>query len=106
MRRIRTVHHLPLLASLTLVFAGACGGDTGSMDGEADMQPGESAQEAEPIRLGPADGHDLPATELERVALGSVAPDFSLQTIAGDTVTLSSFRGQKDVILVFYRGHW
>jgi peroxiredoxin len=40
------------------------------------------------------------------VAVGSVAPDFSLRTLAGDTLTLSDFRGKKDVILVFYRGHW
>ena len=44
--------------------------------------------------------------ELDRVAVGSVAPDFSLPTLAGDTVTLSEFRGVKDVVLVFYRGHW
>ena len=63
-------------------------------------------QDAEPLRLGPTDGHDLPPTDLERVALGTVAPDFSLRTLDGDPLTLSSFRGQKNVILVFYRGHW
>jgi peroxiredoxin len=62
--------------------------------------------EAEPVALGPADGLELPATDLERVAVGSMAPDFSLLTLDGDTVTLSSFRGSKDVVLVFYRGHW
>jgi len=59
----------------------------------------------EPVRLGPADGEDLPATDLERVAVGTVAPDFTLESYSGKTVTLSDYRGQ-EVILVFYRGHW
>ena len=50
------------------------------------------AQQAEPPALGPSDGFDLPATDLERVAVGTLAPDFSLETITGDTVTLSDFR--------------
>ena len=60
----------------------------------------------EPVALGPADGFDLPPTDLDRVAVGSVAPDFSLRTIQGDTLTLSAFRGLQNVVLVFYRGHW
>jgi peroxiredoxin len=24
----------------------------------------------------------------------------------GDVVTLSDFRGKKNIVLVFYRGHW
>lgn len=58
------------------------------------------------IMLGPRDGRDLPATDLNRVAVETVAPDFSLATLSGDTVTLSAFRGAKNVVLVFYRGHW
>ena len=45
-------------------------------------------------------------TDLERVAVGSFAPDFTLESKDGATVTLSRFRGRKDVVLVFYRGHW
>lgn len=56
--------------------------------------------------LGPVDGHDLPGVALERVAVGDVAPDFSLESFSGDTVALSDFRGEKNVVLVFYRGHW
>ena len=52
------------------------------------------------------DGIDLAPTDIERVAVGMEAPDFSLASITGETVTLSSFRGAKNVILVFYRGHW
>jgi hypothetical protein len=33
---------------------------------------------------------------------GDIAPDFTLQNIAGtETITLSSFRGQKPVALIF-----
>jgi cytochrome oxidase Cu insertion factor (SCO1/SenC/PrrC family) len=35
--------------------------------------------------------------------VGSTAPDFSLNSAWGDTVALSSYRGQKNVVLLFYR---
>ena len=56
--------------------------------------------------LGPVDGHDLPAIDLERVSVGTEAPDFSLEALSGDVITLSDYRGKKNVVLVFYRGHW
>ncbi|GIW42339.1 MAG: hypothetical protein KatS3mg076_2916 [Candidatus Binatia bacterium] len=37
--------------------------------------------------------------------VGTVAPDFTLRDHTGREVTLSSFRG-RNVLLVFYRGHW
>lgn len=63
-------------------------------------------QEPEQVVLGPVDGHDLAATDLDRVQVGQAAPDFSLVSLAGPPVTLSSYQGMKNVILVFYRGHW
>lgn len=33
-----------------------------------------------------------------------IAPDFTLQDIDGQSVTLSQFRGRKNVLLVFNRG--
>ena len=56
--------------------------------------------------LGPADGRELPGADLERVAVGSEAPNFTLASYSGDAVELASYRGQKHVVLVFYRGHW
>ena len=56
--------------------------------------------------IGPVDGHDLSATDIERVAVGDVAPDFTLPQYGGGNVTLSQFRGNKNVVLVFYRGFW
>lgn len=56
--------------------------------------------------LGPTDGRELPAAAIERVAVGLPAPDFTLERFGGGTLTLSQFRGKKNVVLVFYRGHW
>jgi cytochrome oxidase Cu insertion factor (SCO1/SenC/PrrC family) len=57
-------------------------------------------------RLGPANGRDLSPYDLERIKVGSTAPDFTLQDLDGKPVTLSQFKGQKKVVLVFYRGYW
>jgi cytochrome oxidase Cu insertion factor (SCO1/SenC/PrrC family) len=58
------------------------------------------------LTLGPADGGDLSPTDLERVQISSPAPDFTLEDEKGTPVSLSQFRGKKNVVLVFYRGHW
>jgi cytochrome oxidase Cu insertion factor (SCO1/SenC/PrrC family) len=47
----------------------------------------------------------LPPADLNRVAVGVVAPDFELPSAAGGSLKLSSLRG-KNVVLVFYRGYW
>lgn len=57
-------------------------------------------------KLGPKDGAGLPPLDTSRVAVGTTAPDFTLESKDGGTVTLSQFRGKKEVVLVFYRGHW
>ncbi len=62
--------------------------------------------EQAPVQLGPVDGFDLAPTDLERVSVGSIAPDFSLEAMNSDTLTLSDYRGDKNIVLVFYRGHW
>ena len=66
----------------------------------------DDAERAGSVVLGPADGRELPGIDLERVKVGDVAPDFSLASLAGPVVTLSDFRGTRNVILVFYRGYW
>ena len=91
---------LSLLAGITAILP-AC-----AQNGEPGDADAVIRQAAEPVTLGPKDGFDLPPTDLQRVAEGTAAPDFSLRTLAGDTLTLSDFRGEKEVILVFYRGHW
>ncbi len=56
--------------------------------------------------LGPKDGPTDPPTDLDRVKVGDVAPDFTLEALDGRHLTLSGYRGLKNVVLVFYRGHW
>ena len=56
--------------------------------------------------LGPTDGRDLAPADTGRVAVGDEAPDFTLASYDQGPLTLSEFRGEKDVVLVFYRGHW
>ena len=55
---------------------------------------------------GPKDGAKEAATDLGRIKVGQPAPDFTLQDSDGKNVTLADYRGKKNVVLVFYRGHW
>jgi len=41
---------------------------------------------------------------MSKVSLHSPAPDFTLEGFTGNPVTLSDFRGDKNVLLVFNRG--
>lgn len=36
------------------------------------------------------------------VAIGAKAPDFTLPATSGEEITLSSFHGRQNVLLVFY----
>ena len=65
-----------------------------------------AAQGRDTPALGPRDGAGLAAADTGRVRVGASAPDFTLESKDGGTVTLSQFRGKKNIILVFYRGHW
>jgi len=57
-------------------------------------------------QLGPKDGANLSATDLKRVKVGDSAPDFVLEDADGKKISLSDFRGKKNVVLAFYRGRW
>jgi peroxiredoxin len=41
---------------------------------------------------------------MSRVALNAAAPDFTLADFRGQPVSLRSYQGQKNVLLVFNRG--
>lgn len=56
--------------------------------------------------LGPKDSAKLPPADLSRLKVGDEAPDFTLEDQDTKPVTLSSYRGKKTVVLVFYRGYW
>jgi peroxiredoxin len=45
---------------------------------------------------------DTPTT----VRVGEPPPEFTLSDDTGRPVSLGDYRGQKPVVLVFYRGHW
>jgi len=87
------------LLAAGIVTVGGCG------DGDEAMEQA-ATDEMQEIVLGPADGHELSPTDVDRVSAGEAAPDFSATSLAGPVVTLSQFRGKKNVVLFFYRGHW
>jgi cytochrome oxidase Cu insertion factor (SCO1/SenC/PrrC family) len=67
-----------------------------------------SASGQEPAKSLPVKGSpdDFPLAKPQIAsAVGRVAPDFSLPDAEHRAVKLSSFRGQK-VLLIFYRGYW
>jgi len=97
MRRLGAV----ILAGATALAACSADGDT-----DATASGNDDGMMAQSVALGPVDGRDLPPIDLERVQVGQPAPDFTLASLAGPNVTLSDFRGEKNVVLVFYRGHW
>ena len=41
---------------------------------------------------------------VKKVAINKPAPDFTLSDFSGQSVSLSDYRGQKHVVLVFNRG--
>ena len=47
---------------------------------------------------------DNPFQFVNPLPVGTPAPDFRLQTASGDPVKLSSFKGKKNVVLIFYQG--
>ena len=95
---MRTQYALTLLAAGVVALGGCGGGD------EAIEQA--AMDEVEEVVLGPTDGHDLSPTDIDRVFAGQMAPDFSATSLEGPIVTLSQLRGEKNVVLFFYRGHW
>ena len=40
------------------------------------------------------------------IAVGEMAPDFTLENHVGSKTMLAASRGKNPVVLVFYRGYW
>ena len=60
--------------------------------GAAAMPSMASGQAGGSATLGPKDSAGLPALDTGRVAIGTSAPDFTLEKREGGTLTLSHFR--------------
>ncbi len=48
----------------------------------------------------------MAADSSERVQVGQEAPEVALPGLGDETHTLSALRGEKNTVLVFYRGAW
>ena len=81
-----------LLAALALT---ACGASS-----EPAAAPAEPAAPTEASAASQRDSTGAP------VAAARMAPAFELPNAAGETVSLASYAGDKNVVLVFYRGFW
>lgn len=102
--RVRTERR-GLIVACTVVALSACGTEAPADGMRTDLET-DSVDGTASRMLGPVDGRDLPGADLGRVAVGDPAPDFSLMSYRGDVLTLSDHRGERDILLVFYRGHW
>jgi len=51
-------------------------------------------------------GHQKPRDSELKVRAGQAAPDFTLQAVSRNTVTLSEFKGKKNVVLSFVPAAW
>lgn len=45
-------------------------------------------------------------THAERVEEGQEAPAFTLESSAGESHSLSDLRGEKNLVVIFFRGTW
>jgi len=75
---------LRVFGAITLVIGSiACAKLNSSLSGDGDLKPRNSP-----------------------VAVGEMAPDFTLDSQSNQKVTLSSARASMPTVLVFYRGYW
>lgn len=58
------------------------------------------------LTVAPASGSSTSAQQAERVEVGDQAIDFTMQSIDGETYRLSDLRGERNAILIFFRGTW
>ena len=94
MRNIRLAV-LAVALALSLVALTACGASS------------ESTATAPQLTVAPATGsEEQPSTAEAAPPSAKMAPNFELPNAKGETVSLASYAGDKNVVLVFYRGFW
>lgn len=100
-RRALTRSGVVAVLSLAMLALAACG---------PSAEPTEEALgvTAEPPSAASStpDSDSAPDDTPEPEAQGKIAPKFTLPSAAGESVSLESFAGDKNVVLVFYRGFW
>ena len=87
-----------LMAVLALAACGAPAEPT-------EAEPSPTAEPATAVPATPAGNSSSTATEYPQPQ-GKIAPGFTLPSAAGESVSLASFAGDRNVVLVFYRGFW
>ena len=65
-----------------------------------------AAEEGESHPAAHVTGNEGTAAEASTPTMASAAPRFTLPSASGESVSLASFAGDKNVVLVFYRGFW
>src|SRR5699024_8849219 len=68
----------------------------GTDDEEDNMEQDGALLEAEQAQ--PDGDEPVEITDEEGIELGNIAPDFELETLEGDTVKLSDYRGEKVIV--------
>ena len=95
-----------VFALLGLVVAACGGGDS--------TQPAAGASGPTPTSApAPSGGESLPTSTVSQPTAtppsspaAGLAPPFTLPTARGGTVSLASYLGERNVVLVFYRAFW
>jgi peroxiredoxin len=100
----------PSTDSVLDVLASLAGMDRSSLNGQSDSEPATAMSDDD------IDGMEdavtvRPTAVPEAVVIGAPSvgdrvPDFKLPTARGDTVSLSEYAGDKNVVFVFFRAWW
>ncbi len=91
---------LAVALALVVMALAACGSES------AQSTPDSPQPTAPPATAVPTPGADSAATMEAPEPASNTAPKFELSNAIGETVSLGSYAGSKNVVLVFYRGFW
>ena len=87
---------ITLALALSIAVLAACG---------SAAEPEQAAKAPEPTSAPAASSTQAEATE-PLAPSARMAPTFGLPNARGEAVSLASYAGDKNVVLVFYRGFW
>ena len=94
-----------VLLALTVFTLTACGGEPTGYTPE--RQASATQAPVTDVQVTAADASEAPlSTANATMPSAKFAPAFELPNAKGETVSLASYAGNKNVVLVFYRGFW